>query len=85
MGSRIAKSGGGASRKNSPGVAGQVEPHIKPPNWISRVTPSRDSEATSGLATTLQDGGRQSLLAITIQVTNHRHKESDYLHGSHGA
>lgn len=72
----------GAIEENQIQGWGQVESHIKPPNWISQVRSSSGSEATSGLGATLQGGGHHSLLATTIQVTNHR--ESDYLHGSPG-
>ena len=63
MGGRGAESLEGDIEEKQPRGWGQIQSHIKPPNWISWVMPTSDPETASGAGATLQGGRRHSLLA----------------------
>lgn len=75
----------GASRKTAPKL-GQDESPIKPLyiGFPGSHLPS-DSAAGSGLGAKHHGEGQRSPLAETVQGTDPRHRESDYLHGGPGA
>lgn len=79
VGGRSVKSLDGGIKEKQPRGWIQVQ-SLKPPDWISWTTFSSDPETNSGLGATFPVGGITPCWPLTVQVTNWRHKESDYRH-----